>query len=93
MLSTEIATCPNPVTVCQIILRRMKMCALQTFVRVSVAIGDLEVWVILSSIVVSELYDSLTVGPVLVTRNTVWAIKGQEIQAEFILGVVNLVDQ
>lgn len=65
----------------------------KTLVRISVAICDFVVGIILGAVVVSELDDALTVGPMFTMGCAVGTIKGQKVQAELCIGVVNLVDQ
>lgn len=65
----------------------------EALVRISVAICDFVVGIILGAVVVSELDNAFTVSPMFAMGRAVGAIKGQEVQAELCIGVINLVDQ
>lgn len=64
----------------------------ETFARVGVAIGYLEVWVVLRSVIMREFQDTLPIGPVSVWRGTLSIVVREEVETELVIREVQFVD-
>ena len=64
----------------------------KAFARLRIAISNLEVFIILSAIIMRELQHALTSGPVRARLETAGRVVGQEVKIEFVVRVFDLVD-
>lgn len=61
--------------------------------RVSVAIGDFVIWVVLGAVVVRKLDDAFSICPMVSVRDCLGAIVCEEVEVELGVRVLKLVDQ
>lgn len=59
---------------------------------IGVAVGDLEVRIVLGAVVVSQLDEALAIRPVGSCRCALLVIVGEEVEGEFVFGEVEFVD-
>jgi len=59
---------------------------------IGVAVGDLEVRIVLGVVVVSQLDEALAIRPVGSYRCALLVIVGEEVEGEFVFGEVEFVD-
>jgi hypothetical protein len=64
----------------------------KALVRFRVAIGDLIAGVVFSAVVVRKLDDALAVGPMLSVRGGLWAVIREEVEIEFGIWILQLLD-
>lgn len=60
--------------------------------RLLVTVMRFEVGIILSAVVVGQLDDTFTIGPMVVVRDGLWAVVGEKVEIELVVGEFKLVD-